>query len=171
MSISRAGKRQGLGNQGESVTVGSTGFGKGFSVSSTSSCRMQLEQHTKGRSVMWLLWQNRNLKVLSSPVGLQAEGNGTQKRQSLSLRAKAASMPREKEQREKEHRHSAETGLRKCVREVTQNYRMDQSLCSLWTGILQGGVKQRGPAPRDLGSWSTVQAQRQQWWSVKGGPA
>lgn len=171
MSISRAGKRQGLGNQRESVAVGSTGFGKVFSVSSSSSCRMQLEQHAKGRSVMWLLWQNRNLKAPSRPVGLQAEGNGTQKGRNLSLRAKAVSMPREEEHREKEHRHSAETGLRKCVREATQNYRMDQSLCSLWTGILEGGVKQRGPAPRELGSWSTVQAQGQQWCSVKGGPA
>lgn len=117
---------------------------------------MQLEQHTKGSSVMELPWQNRNLKAPSSPSGLQAEENGTQKGQKLSLKAKAVSMAREEEQREKEHRHSAETALRKCVREATQNYRTDQSLCRLWTGTVHRGVGQRGPAPRALGRESSA---------------
>ncbi|TRZ11350.1 hypothetical protein HGM15179_015756 [Zosterops borbonicus] len=82
---------------------------------------MEPQQHAKGSSDMRLLVQQGNLTAPSSAAGLQAGENGTQKGHNVSLKAGTGSMPKEQEQGDKQHRQSAETGLRKRVKESNTN--------------------------------------------------
>lgn len=82
---------------------------------------MELEQHSKGNSVMGLLWHKGHLLAHSSPIAPEQRRMELQRdRTCLSRKAKMGCTAREQEQREKEHRQSAETSLRNGVREATQ---------------------------------------------------